>query len=113
MTFLFFEIDGPTLSLARFVSKPVLIVNTASECGFSNQFGALQELWDRYRDRGLVVIGVPSHDFGEQEPHSNAAIEALARRHGITFAITEKTALVGEDAYPFYRWVAAELGEGA
>lgn len=112
-SFVFNEIDGPTLSLRRFAGQPILIVNTASACGYSSQFGALQELWDRYRDRGLVVIGVPSNDFGEQEPHSNAEIEALARRHGITFPLTEKTVLVGEDAHPFYRWVSAELGEGA
>ena len=111
--FVFNEIDGPTLSLQRFAGQPILIVNTASTCGFATQFGALQELWDRYRDRGLVVIGVPSNDFGEQEPHSNAEIEALARSHGITFPLTEKTVLVGEDAHPFYSWVSAELGEGA
>ena len=109
----FNEIDGPTLSLKRFAGQPILIVNTASECGFSTQFGALQELWDRYRDRGLIVIGVPSNDFGEQEPHSNAEIEAIARDHDITFPLTEKTVLVGEDAHPFYRWVSDELGEGA
>lgn len=112
-SFVFNGIDGPTISLRRFTGRPILIVNTASECGFSSQFGALQELWDRYRDRGLMVIGVPSNDFGEQEPLSNSDIESLCHRFGITFPMTEKTIVVGGDAHPFYRWVAAELGEGA
>lgn len=109
----FNEIDGPTLSLRRFEGQPILVVNTASKCGFVSQFGALQELWDRYRERGLIVIGVPSNDFGEQEPGFNDEIQSLYREHGITFIITEKTVVVGEDAHPFYRWVVDELGEGA
>jgi len=111
--FVFNSVDGPTLSLRRFAGSPILIVNTASECGFATQFGALQELWDRYRDRGLVVIGVPCNDFGEMEPRSDAELEGLCAKYGITFPMTEKTALIGEDAHPFYRWLADELGEGA
>jgi glutathione peroxidase len=112
-SFVFNAIDGPTISLRLYAGKPILIVNTASECGFATQSGALQELWDRYRKQGLVVIGVPSNDFGEQEPGSNAAIQSLCTKYGITFPMTEKSVLVGEDAHPFYRWVVTELGEGA
>lgn len=112
--FSFIEIDGPDLSLRRFAGKPMLIVNTASECAFTNQYGALQELWDRYRDRGLVVIAVPSNDFGAQEPGSNSAIHEFCQsRFGVAFPITKKEIVIGEQAHPFYRWIAAEVGEGA
>ena len=76
--FEFAAIDGGKIRLADFAGKVVLVVNTASECGFTPQYRGLQALWERYRDRGLVVLGVPSNDFGGQEPGSEAEIRASA-----------------------------------
>ena len=108
----FAGIDGTPLSLADWSGKPVLVVNTASFCGFTSQYGALQELWERYRDRGLVVLGVPSNDFGGQEPHDEAAIETFCEvNYAVDFPMTAKQRVVGADAHPLYRWIADELGE--
>ena len=112
--FSFERIDGGPLPLAEFRGKVVLVVNTASECGFTPQYGDLQKLWERNRDRGLVVLGVPSNDFGAQEPGDEAAIAAFCSdRYGVSFPMTRKVSLIGADAHPFYRWIAETLGEDA
>jgi glutathione peroxidase len=112
--FSFPAIDGGTLRLADFKGKPVLIVNTASECGYTPQYAGLEELWRRYRDRGLVVLGVPANDFGAQEPGSESTIQAFCRtNYGVDFPMTAKQTVIGGAAHPFYRWVAAEFGEAA
>ncbi len=109
--FAFTSIDGEPLPLSRFRGRAVLVVNTASFCGFTPQYTALQGLWERYRDRGLVVLGVPSNDFGGQEPGSEAEIKAFCRvNFAIDFPLTGKTVVRGDGAHPFYRWAAAELG---
>ena len=105
-------IEGETLSLKDFAGQPVLVVNTASECGFTPQYEDLQALWRDYRDRGLVVLGVPSNDFGGQEPGSAAEIRQFCEiNYGVDFPMTAKQRVIGEDAHPFYRRIAAELGE--
>jgi glutathione peroxidase len=92
----------------------VLIVNTASECGYTPQYAALQQLWQRYRDRGLVVLGVPANDFGAQEPGDEPAIASFCQtNYGVDFPLTAKQTVIGGAAHPFYRWVAAEFGEAA
>lgn len=109
--FVFTGIDGAPLPLSAFRGKALLIVNTASQCGFTPQYESLQKLWVDYRDRGLVVLGVPSNDFGSQEPGSEAQIkEFCAVNFAIDFPMTGKTAVRGEAAHPFYRWAAAQVG---
>ncbi|MFQ6023235.1 MAG: glutathione peroxidase [Acidiferrobacterales bacterium] len=110
----FEDIDGKPLALAGFVGKPLLVVNTASECGFTPQYADLQKLWLRYRDKGLVVLGVPSNDFGNQEPGDEIAIKVFCQNnYKIDFPMARKQKVIGADAHPFYRWVVEEVGEAA
>ncbi|HLI12302.1 MAG TPA: glutathione peroxidase [Alphaproteobacteria bacterium] len=112
--FSFSTIDGAALPLASYKGKPVLVVNTASLCGFTPQYEELEALWRKYRDRGLVVLGVPSNDFGEQEPGSAAEIKAFCTsNYAVDFPLTDKAKVIGGDAHPFYRWIVAEAGEAA
>lgn len=109
--FAFRAIDGGELPLSTFAGKAVLVVNTASECGFTPQYEQLQAVWERYRDRGLVVLGVPSNDFGGQEPGSEAEIKDFcATTFSVDFPLTAKEVVSGDDAHPFYRWARDELG---
>jgi len=108
----FTTLDGKPLPLKSFAGKAVLVVNTASECGYTPQYAGLQKLWQAQRDQGLVVLGVPSNDFGQQEPSDEAAIGRFcATRYKVDFPMTAKQKVVGGAAHPFYRWIAAELGE--
>lgn len=110
----FTAIDGAPLPFSRFEGKAVLVVNTASFCGFTPQYLGLQALWERYRDRGLVVLGVPANDFAGQEPGSNAEIKTFCETtFGIDFPLTEKVSVVGEEAHPFYRWARESFGQAA
>lgn len=110
--FVFPGIDGTELPMSQFRGQPVLVVNTASQCGFTPQYADLQQLWDGYRPRGLVVLGVPSNDFGEQEPGSSEEIRAFCTaNYGITFPLTARQHVIGEQAHPLYRWIGEELGE--
>jgi len=112
--FTFTSIDGEALPLASYAGKVVLVVNTASRCGFTPQYEGLQTLWDTYRDRGLVVLGVPSGDFGGQELASAAEIKQFCEvNFEIDFPLTEKTHVSGDDAHPFYLWAGDELGRTA
>jgi glutathione peroxidase len=110
--FSFNTIEGAPLPLAAFAGKPLLVVNTASECGFTPQYAELESLWQRYRARGLVVLGVPSNDFGGQEPGSNEAIKSFCEtKFHVDFPLAAKEKVAGAAAHPFYRWIAAELGD--
>jgi glutathione peroxidase len=112
--FSFNDIEGRRLDLRDYLGKAVLVVNTASECGFTPQYAKLQELWQRYRDQGLVVLGVPSNDFGAQEPGTEDEIRSFCTtRYRVDFPLTAKQSVIGAEAHPFYRWVAQELGEDA
>ena len=85
------------------------MVNTASQCGYTRQYAGLQTLWSRYQGRGLVVLAVPSNDFGGQEPGGARDIHATAQgQYHVTFPISDKVAVKGKDAHPFYKWAAAE-----
>jgi glutathione peroxidase len=106
--FSFQALDGPPIRLADHAGKPVLIVNTASLCGYTPQYAALQEVWARYRDRGLLVIGVPSNDFGGQEPGEAAEIGHTTHSYGVTFPLAAKANVRGANPHPFYKWAAAE-----
>ena len=104
--------DGERLPLAAWRGRPVLVVNTASFCGYTPQYRELQALWRRYQVRGLVVLGVPSNDFGEQEPGTAAEIRTFCTaNYQVDFPLAAKNRVVGNAAHPFYRWVAALLGE--
>lgn len=106
--------SGAELPLSDYRGKLVLVVNTATECGFAGQIGGLQELWDRFGDKGLIVLGVPSNDFGGQEPRSNDEIIGYCEtRYGAHFPMTAKTSVKGKDAHDFYRWARQELGLAA
>jgi glutathione peroxidase len=107
----FQAIEGGKLPLAQWRGKALLVVNTASFCGFTPQYEGLQALWERYRERGLVVIGVPSNDFGAQEPKVEAEIQAFCQgAYNVTFPLTTKEVVKGKDAHPFYRWARESLG---
>ena len=102
---------GERINLADYAGKAVLVVNTASQCGFTDQYGPLQMLYEKYRDRGLQIVAVPSNDFGGQEPGSNAEIvEFASTEFNVEFPITVKSRVKGSDADPFYRWAADEVG---
>jgi glutathione peroxidase len=110
--FEFVSIDGERLPLDAWRGRPVLVVNTASFCGYTPQYSDLEALWQRYRDRGLVVLGVPSNDFGRQEPGSAGEIkEFCTTNYSVDFPLTEKCRVIGGEAHPFYRWIAENLGE--
>lgn len=112
--FHFSAIDGGELPLEHFRGKAVLLVNTASFCGFTGQYSDLQQVWQDYREEGLVVLGVPSNDFGGQEPGTAEEIKEFCEaNYDIDFPMTEKAVVIGADAHPLYRWIGAELGEGA
>ena len=107
--FSFAGLDGGDIRLAAYAGKPILVVNTASQCGYTPQYAGLQELWTRYRDRGLMIIAVPSNDFGGQEPGGASEIHATANHiYGITFPLTEKAVVKGASPHPFYKWAASE-----
>jgi glutathione peroxidase len=104
-------IDGTAQPPQTFQGKVVLVVNTASECGFTPQYEGLQAVWREYRDKGLVVLGVPSNDFGGQEPGGNAQVQSFCQvNYGVDFPLLEKQAVTGSAAHPLYRWAAAQTG---
>jgi glutathione peroxidase len=104
--FSFPALTGDDIRLADYAGHPLLIVNTASQCGYTPQYGGLQQLWTEFRDRGLIIIGVPSNDFA-QEPGGAADIAETARhQYGATFPIAAKAIVKGPNAHPFYRWAA-------
>ncbi|MCC7347653.1 MAG: glutathione peroxidase [Variibacter sp.] len=106
--FSFSGLDGAAIRLSEHAGKPILIVNTASLCGFTPQYDGLQQLWLRYRDRGLLVVGLPSNDFGGQEPGGADDIAHTAHSHGVTFPIGAKVSVRGDHPHPFYKWAATE-----
>lgn len=109
--FSFTGIAGDALPLSQFKGRPVLVVNTASECGFTPQYKDLQALYEKYGERGLVVIAVPSNDFGGQEPGSNADIkEFCVMQYGVNFVLAAKEHVKGDDAHPFYVWAREQKG---
>ena len=109
--FSFAAITGEELPLSQFRGKVMLVVNTASRCGFTPQYDDLQALYDSYKDQGLVVIGVPSNDFGRQELNTADEIKTFCEvNFNITFPMADKTVVKGNEAHPFYTWAADELG---
>jgi glutathione peroxidase len=109
--FSFTSIDGKPMPLSDFRGKVLLVVNTASFCGFTKQYEALQALHAKYEGQGFAVIGVPSNDFGAQEPKAAGEIKEFCEgMFGVTFPLTDKNAVSGEAAHPFYKWAREALG---
>jgi glutathione peroxidase len=105
--FSFPALAGGDIKLADHAGRPLLVVNTASLCGYTPQYAGLQELWTQFHDRGLMIIGVPSNDFGGQEPGGATDIAQTAQhQYGVTFPITAKAVVKGANAHPFYKWAA-------
>ena len=107
--FSFPGLAGGDIRLSEFAGRPMLIVNTASLCGFTPQYAGLQQLWERYRQRGLMIVGVPSNDFGGQEPGGAADITKTAHgEYGVGFPLAAKAQVKGASPHPFYKWAASE-----
>src|SRR5215471_8076064 len=107
--FSFGGLDGADIKLSAHAGKPILVVNTASQCGYTPQYAGLQQLWTRYRPRGLMIVAVPSNDFGGQEPGGASEIKETANHaYGVTFPLAEKAMVRGASPHPFYKWVASE-----
>jgi glutathione peroxidase len=105
--FSFPALGGGDIRLADYAGRPMMIVNTASLCGFTPQYAGLQELWTQFHARGLMIIGVTSNDFGGQEPGGAAEIAETAQHHyGVTFPIAAKAVVKGPNEHPFYKWAA-------
>lgn len=112
--FSFSTIDGAPLPLTSFRDKVVLVVNTASKCGLTPQYDGLEKLYSDYKDRGLVVLGVPCNQFAGQEPGTEAEIKDFCEtRFGVDFPLTAKADVKGDQAHPFYKWAEQQLGEPA
>ena len=108
------DINEETFALEKFKNKTVLLVNVASNCGFTKQYAELQELYEKYSEKGLVVLGVPSNQFGGQEPGSNNEIKDFCETNfNITFPMTTKIDVKGENAHPIYLWAKKNYGNGA
>lgn len=106
----FASIDGGELRLSDWAGQPVLVVNTASLCGFTPQYDGLQALWDTYRDQGLVVLAVPSDDFRQELDDAAEIKEFCEVNFGLTLPMTDITAVRGAQAHPVYQWFRAETG---
>ncbi len=107
----FLSLKGEPLPLAEFAGRPLLIVNTASKCGFTPQYKELEAIWRQYQGEGLVVLGVPSNDFANQEPGGAAEIANFCETNfGVDFPLTEKVRVKGTNAHPLFQWLAREGG---
>jgi glutathione peroxidase len=109
--FSFQGIDGKRIDFSDYLGKLILVVNTASKCGFTPQYKGLQSLYEKYKSRGLIIIGAPSNDFGNQEFDELQQVKDFTNKEfHITFLLTKITKVKGENAHPFYLWVNNEAG---
>ena len=107
------SITGDQIDLKDFKGKPILIVNTASYCGFTKQYNDMQELWEKYRDRGLIVLGVPSNSFNQEKSDNSAVKEFCEVNFNINFPLTEITSVKGDNAHEIYKWAKSNYGKSA
>ena len=106
------SIDGSELDLSKFKGKTLLIVNVASKCGFTKQYADLQNLYDLYKEKGLIVLGIPSNQFGRQEPGSETEIKNFCETNfNISFPLTSKYDVKGENSHPIYLWAKNSYGK--
>ena len=111
--FEFNGIDGDLIKLNEYKGKVIVVVNVASRCGYTPQYEDLQLLWSEYKDKNLVVIGVPTNNF-RQEPGSNKDIKEFCETNfGVNFPMTEKISVIGNNSHPFYKWARKDFGIGA
>jgi glutathione peroxidase len=104
-------LDGSSIDLSAYRGQPILIVNTASQCGFTPQYEGLQALWTQFHKAGLVVIGVPSNDFGQQEPGTSEDIATFCQKnYGVAFPMAARSVVKGQNAIPLFKWLDTELG---
>lgn len=102
------------LPLSSFQGKVLMIVNTASKCGFTPQYAQLEKLYEQYKDRGFVILGIPANDFGGQEPGTEKEIENFCQvNYGVTFPMASKEVVSGKNAHPFFLWARQQLGFGS
>ena len=112
--FNFQDLDGSNLNLSQYKEKVIVVGNVASQCGFTSQYEDMQKVWETYQIKGLVMLGVPSNDFGNQEPGNNKEIKNFCEaKFGITFPMTEKVSVKGNNAHPFYKWAKENHGNSA
>ena len=112
--FNFNDLDGSPLKLPEYKNKVIIVVNVASQCGFTKQYKDMQKIWEEYQDKGIIMLGVPSNDFGNQEPGTSEEIKNFCEaKFGITFPMTEKITVKGENAHPFYKWAKENHGKSA
>lgn len=105
------RLNGEPFDPAELIGHLVLVVNTASLCGFTSQYEGLQSLWDTYRGKGLVVLGVPSDDFGGQEYNTDEEVETFCKiNYGINFPMLERQQVKGRDAHPLFAWISEQAG---
>ena len=107
------SITGDVIDLKDFKGKPVLIVNTASYCGFTKQYNDMQELWDKYREKGLIVLGIPSNSFRQEMKNNNDVKEFCEVNFNINFPLTEIIDVKGDNAHEIYKWAKANYGKSA
>jgi glutathione peroxidase len=101
-------LDGSTINFSDFKGKKILIVNTASQCGYTPQYEELEKLYEKYKGK-LVVVGFPANNFGQQEPGSNEEIHAFCKKnYGVTFPMAEKVSVKGEDIHPLFKYLTDE-----
>ena len=106
------NIDNKVVHLKEYKDKTILLVNVASQCGFTKQYSSLQTLYDKYKNQGLIVIGIPSNQFGGQEPGSNDEIKDFCETNfNITFPITDKVDVKGDNAHQIYQWAKKNHGK--
>jgi len=107
------DINGKALPLSEFKGRKVLVVNTASECGYTKQYAQLQELYEMYKEKGLVILGFPCNDFGGQEPGSEAEIASFCQKnYGVTFPMMSKISVKGDNVSPVYQWLTTKAQNG-
>jgi len=112
--FKFKDLDGSQLSLSEYKGKVIIAVNVASQCGFTKQYEDMQDVWKKYQSKGIIMLGIPSNDFGQQEPGTSKEIKNFCEaKFGITFPMTEKVSVKGPDAHPFYLWAKDNYGKSA
>jgi len=107
------SISGDIINLSEFKGKPVLIVNTASYCGFTKQYEDMQKLWENYREKGLIVLGIPSNSFNQEKNNNNEVKDFCEVNFNINFPMTEITNVKGDDAHEIYKWAKDNHGKSA
>lgn len=105
------SLDGSSIDLSQYKGKKILIVNTASKCGFTPQYKDLEDLYEKYKDK-LVIVGFPANNFGQQEPGTNTDIkEFCTKSYGVTFPMAEKVSVKGDDIHPLFKYLTAEAAK--